>query len=55
LTFENAAIGIGASAAANLLQEFIIRRLTPNSHPHDPAKPPSGIAKASAMLIHEFD
>jgi hypothetical protein len=34
LTFENAAIGIGATAAANLLQEFVIRRLTshvPNS------------------------
>jgi len=39
LTFENAAIGIGASAAANLLQEFIIRKLTPNTHTHDPAKP----------------
>jgi hypothetical protein len=38
LTFENAAIGIGASAAANLLQEFIIRKLTPNAHTHDPAK-----------------
>jgi len=34
LTFENAAIGIGATAAANLLQEFVIRKLTshvPNS------------------------
>jgi hypothetical protein len=34
LTFENAAIGIGASAAANLLQEFVIRKLSthvPNS------------------------
>ena len=30
LTFENAAIGIGATAAANLLQEFVIRKLTPN-------------------------
>ncbi|HXJ11870.1 MAG TPA: carboxypeptidase-like regulatory domain-containing protein [Candidatus Limnocylindrales bacterium] len=28
LTFENAAIGIGATAAANILQEFVIRRLT---------------------------
>jgi hypothetical protein len=28
LTFENEAIGIGASAAANLLQEFVIRKLT---------------------------
>ena len=39
LTFENAAIEIGASAAANLLQEFVIRKLTPNVHTHDPAKP----------------
>ena len=34
LTFENAAIGIGAQAGANLLQEFLLRRLTPKSrHP----------------------
>jgi Carboxypeptidase regulatory-like domain len=39
LTFENAAIEIGASAAANLLQEFVIRKLTPNIRNHDPAKP----------------
>jgi Carboxypeptidase regulatory-like domain len=39
LTFENAAIEVGASAAANLLQEFVIRKLTPNVRNHDPAKP----------------
>jgi hypothetical protein len=39
LTFENAAIEIGASAAANLLQEFVIRKLTPNVRNHDPDKP----------------
>ena len=39
LTFENAAIEIGASAAANLLQEFVIRKLTPNVRSHDPVKP----------------
>ena len=39
LTFENAAIEIGASAAANLLQEFVIRKLTSNVRSHDPAKP----------------
>ena len=32
LTFENSAIEIGTSAAANLLQEFVIRKLTPNAH-----------------------
>jgi hypothetical protein len=39
LTFENAAIDIGASAAANLLQEFVLRKFTPNIRNHDPAKP----------------
>ena len=36
LTFESAAIGIGATAAANLVQEFIIRKLTPNVPSHVP-------------------
>jgi hypothetical protein len=39
LTFENALIGIGASAATNLLQEFVIRRLTPNLPNYTPAIP----------------
>jgi hypothetical protein len=39
LTFENAAIGIGATAAANILQEFVIRKLTPNAPNPNPAKP----------------
>jgi Carboxypeptidase regulatory-like domain len=30
LTFENSGIGIAGTAAANILQEFVIRRLTPN-------------------------
>jgi Carboxypeptidase regulatory-like domain len=30
LIFENTLIGIGTSAGANLLQEFLIRKLTPN-------------------------
>ncbi len=30
LTFENALFGIGETAAANLLQEFVVRKLTPN-------------------------
>jgi len=37
LTFENALIGIGASAGANLLQEFVIRKLTPNVPNYAPA------------------
>jgi hypothetical protein len=32
LTFENTAIGIGGSGVSNLLQEFLIRRLTPHTH-----------------------
>jgi hypothetical protein len=39
LTFESAGIGIGATAAANVLQEFLIRKLTPKARIHDPAKP----------------
>ncbi len=47
LTFENAAIEIGASAAANLLQEFVIRKLTPAARTHDPAKSSSGTSEPS--------
>jgi hypothetical protein len=39
LIFENTLIGIGTTAAANLLQEFVIRRLTPNLPNHAPASP----------------
>jgi Carboxypeptidase regulatory-like domain len=39
LTFENAAIGIGAAAVSNLFQEFIIRKLTPKLPSDSPAKP----------------
>jgi len=30
LTIENGLIGIGASAAANLIEEFVMRKFTPN-------------------------
>jgi hypothetical protein len=39
LTFESGAIGIGATAGANLIQEFVIRKLTPNVAKNDPSKP----------------
>jgi hypothetical protein len=42
LVFENTAIGLGENAAVNLLQEFIIRKLTPNLPKiakHDPSQP----------------
>jgi carboxypeptidase family protein len=55
LTFENALVGIGASAAANLLQEFLIRKLTPNGPNHAAAKSQSIIGKLSSTLVHEGD
>ncbi len=39
LTFENAAIGIGASAVGNVLQEFLIKKITPKVPNRDPSKP----------------
>jgi hypothetical protein len=39
LTFENTLIGIGETAAVNVLQEFLIRKLTPNVPARDPADP----------------
>lgn len=37
LTFENTLIGIGTTAAANVLQEFVIKRLTPHAPSYAPA------------------
>jgi hypothetical protein len=37
LTFENTAMGIGTTAAANLFQEFVVKKFTPNLPKHDPA------------------
>jgi len=39
LVVENTLIGIGATAATNLLQEFVIRKLTPNLNKHNSANP----------------
>jgi hypothetical protein len=39
LTFENTLIGIGATAATNVLQEFVIRKLTPKLPNHEPSNP----------------
>jgi hypothetical protein len=38
LTFENGLVEIGAAAAANLFQEFLVRKFTPNIPNHQPAK-----------------
>jgi hypothetical protein len=40
LTFENTLIGIGETAAVNLLQEFLIRKITPNIPNYEPAATP---------------
>ena len=39
LTFVNAGIGIGSTAASNLLQEFLIRKLTPAARKQTPDQP----------------
>src|SRR5208337_5439456 len=39
LTFETGLIGIGTTAAANILQEFVVRKFTPKVPKHDPATP----------------
>jgi Carboxypeptidase regulatory-like domain len=58
LTFENTLIGIGTTAAANILQEFVIRKLTPNTPNHDPgntAKLSGQISKVLGKFVHEGD
>ncbi len=47
LTFENALVGIGATAAANVLQEFLIRKLTP----HNSTKPPNTLGELSVPFV----
>lgn len=39
LVFENTLVGIGMNAGANILQEFVIRKLTPNLPNHSQATP----------------
>ena len=39
LTFENAAIGIGATAIANVMQEFVVRKFTRKLSNNAPAQP----------------
>ena len=36
LTFENALVGIGANAVTNLLQEFVVKKLTPHAQNNPP-------------------
>ncbi len=39
LTFENAAFGLAGNAFSNIIQEFLLRRLTPHAHDQESAKP----------------
>jgi hypothetical protein len=60
LTFQNALIGIGANAAANILQEFVIKKLTPNVPSHDPANGSGGksaslVGKVFGSFVHSGD
>ena len=47
LTIDNALIGTAAGAAQNLIQEFVIRRLTPHIPDYGPSKKASGASGAS--------
>jgi hypothetical protein len=56
LTFENALIGIGATAAANILQEFVVRKLTPHVSQSDPGnggRASGPIGKLLDAFVHE--
>jgi hypothetical protein len=39
LTLENGAIGVGATAVANVLQEFVVKKVTPNVPRDNAGKP----------------
>jgi hypothetical protein len=55
LTFENTLIGIGTTAATNILQEFLIKRLTPSAPRTDPStgKATNPIAKIWDSIIRD--
>jgi hypothetical protein len=53
--FESAAFGVGATAATNLLQEFLIRKLIPGTSNHQSTRPPSTKGKFSLTPAHAGD
>jgi hypothetical protein len=53
--FESAAFGVGAIAATNLLQEFLIRKLIPGVSSHQSTKPPSVKGKLQLAPSPEAD
>ena len=48
LTFENALVGIGATAATNVVEEFLMRKLTRNA-----PKPQNPVVMLMAAFVHE--
>jgi hypothetical protein len=54
LTFENTLIGVGATAAANLLQEFVVRRLTPTGSSRGSTKSQSS-SRLYGTPVHDGD
>jgi len=52
-TFENFLIGIGTTAATNLLQEFVIRKVTPKLPKTEPVE--AIVNKISAKFVGESD
>jgi hypothetical protein len=55
LTFENALIGIGATAAANILQEFFIKKFTPSAANHESSKPDNDVVEPAAVPARATD
>ena len=54
LIVQNALIGIGATAAANVLQEFVVRKLTPNLPAHDPGSGGAPAGKTHTLVGKAF-
>jgi len=54
-TFENTLIGIGTTAVTNLLQEFVIRKLTQSRPGRQASKPDDTVSKMSLLPIHAGD
>jgi Carboxypeptidase regulatory-like domain len=53
LTFENTVIGIGATAASNILQEFVVRKLTPNLPGNHTNKAANTVSEVLTLVIHQ--
>ena len=54
-TFENTLIGIGTTAVTNLLQEFVIRKLTQSRPGRQASKPDDTVSTLSLAPLHAGD